>query len=300
MINKISRQILGTTILMAIALIILGGFFPNKAVAAGPFIIETPPIINLKAKPGETARTAIKILNDSISRWTAFGFDKEVNPSDKTIANDHSLTRWLQYNHALVINPATTTPLDLGVSVFPFAKPGFYYADLTFVPAVTRSDAEKRMGDWGKTIRLNFEVLDDSHEELELLNFYTEKQFNFVSPITFLVELKNSGNRKLKVTGSVRVSDRSGKQLGIIDLVATDLGVGEIKTVRAELSGLVDMAKYKGYLSLHYGNDSKLVQDSTYFWLFNPKKLFLIFVFGLLVSLIIGHFLHISIARHHE
>lgn len=270
--------------------------YPMAVVAGGPVQIESS-IVNLKAKQGETARTSIKILNNSPSRWTVFGFDKELNSPDKTIANDRSLIRWLQYNHAQEISPATTTSLDLAVSVFPFAKPGFYYADITFVPEVNRNEAEKRINLTGKTIRLNFEVLDDANEEITLTEFRSEKQFNFEPPTIFMTEIMNSGNRALSLEGVVRVSDRSGKEVGIVNLQSTDLDVGESKTIQASFQGLIPMGKYKAYLALRYGTNNRLVQDSTFFWMFDLKKILSVFIIGLLISLIVGHFLHSFTAR---
>ena len=203
----IVKQVFKVTTLAFIILTVFNSGLSLMAFASGgPIQIESS-IINLKAKQGETVRTSIKIFNNSPSRWTIFGFDKELNSSNKTIANDRSLIRWLQYNHAQDINPATTTMLDLAVSVFPLAKPGFYYADITFVPEVNRNEAEKRINLTGKTIRFNFEVVDDANQELTLTEFGTEKQFNFEPPTIFVMKVNNSGNRPLCLVGGVRVSD---------------------------------------------------------------------------------------------
>ena len=285
------KKIFFSTLLLSLTL----GF--STSVLAAPLTL-TPGIIDLKGKPRELIHTEVTIKNSSqTTRYTLYGFDQNLGSGGVALPKDKSLTEWIRYNRSLEVARAEDTILPIAVDVHPDARPGVYHALLTLVPANSRFEAETMLKS-GLQIAVNFEVVDDSRELIELRSFRTEEAISGTPPFFFITELANSGNRPSSISGSIRITDRRGKEVAAVTVAPFTMGAAATTVLKSSWQNSLPLGRYKAYLDLHYGvGEIKTVTDSTFFLVMRVRQVLALFVIGLTGVCLIVYLLHLLTKR---
>ncbi len=269
-------------------------------------IIVTPVIIEAKAEArdileysaklaystGSTAKADIYAIVNDISMTE--GGQEFIDPY--LLDKNTSLARWVQIDRGVIeLWPGEEKEIPFSIQIFQNAKPGKYYATIAFARGATRPDAEEQSLKLNQPhILLNIEVEEHIVEKAQIKKFQTEKNFFFGSPIKFLLEIENIGNREIKPEGLIYIYNRKGQDIGSIDVNQAQAGIlpAASNLFESIWQAKMGFGQYKAQLSAEYGSQEKRdLQDTVYFWVF-PRQIlifsggfiFLIFILLLVVA----------------
>ena len=288
-----------TLFLLLIAFI----FCPVMSYAAeNQGIIVSPLIIDEKASIRDILEYSIKLKNTTQSKVSIYPVINDISRIegkqeflDPTLLDKStSLARWAEFSRGVFeLLPGEEKEFPVLIKINLQAKPGKYYAIITFAQGGNRAKAE----DLAKTLNqpqlmLNIEVEEHIIEKAEIRKFQTEKNINLSYPINFLLEINNIGNKDITPSGSISIYDRRGKEVGSIDVNPdkTKIFSQEKSNLVFNLDDVNGFGKYKAKLEIEYGDgQSRDLQDTIYFWILSWKMLAMFggAVFLLLIILII-------------
>lgn len=269
---------------------ILFSLFFSSFCSAGQEVIVDPAVISQKAKARDLLEFSVKLTNSTDSTRRFYILVNDV--SDKEIPDKKtSLAKWIEVTRGRIeVLPGQEKEIDISVQVNMNAKPGKYYAVITFSQGSTRPDAEANALRFNQPeLLLDIEVEEHIVERAQIRKFQTEKNLFFSFPVRFFSEIENIGNREIKPSGSIYIYNRRGEEIDEINLIETVI-VPEAKEsfVNTWQAGR-GLGQYKAVLLAEYGETEKrILQDTVYFWVF-PWQLLLFFIslFLLLLFLLI-------------
>ncbi len=262
--------------------------FPFFVFAQQDIIVE-PSLIERKAQARDILEFSVTITNQSNSMARFYSLIKNISgpEQEEKLEKANSLMNWIEISRGR-IEVAAGEKKEISFSVkIPFnALPGKYYSAILFVQGSTFSDAETNALKYQQpTLLLNIEIQENIVEKAEIKKFQTNKNIFLKPPIQFILEVKNIGNKEITPSGSIYIYDKRGKEIGEINLPKKNILAGEINNFNVSWQGEQKMGKYKAFLFLEYGEQSKgTLQDTIYFWIL-PMK-FLIFLFGGILVLV--------------
>ncbi len=269
---------------------------PQTLFAAFPVTI-TPAVIDGEAKAREILRYKVTITNNTKQMVTLYPWARDVDQLGEDTKSQgldptESLLSWLQFSRAELDIPAgESVDLPILVQVNLRARPGIYHSVLHVSDGPNRAEAELNLSRTS-SIMLNIRVLDDANERLQLGAFATDKNLFMGDTATFGFRFDNTGNRGLTPTGKIRIFDRKGEEIDVVDInSAHDKVEPESKQQLASVwqSG-AHFGKYKAMLDVSYGKTGT-IQDTVFFWVLPWKKLLSFFltlaISGTLVALLI-------------
>lgn len=256
------------------------------------FIVE-PSVISEKAKARDLLEFSVKLSNLTDSTRRFYILVKDISDeeiSDKT----SSLAQWIEITRGRIeILPQQEKEIDFSVNVNMNAKPGKYYAVITFSQGSTGQDAEANALKFSQPeLLLNIEVEEHIVERAQVRKFQTEKSLFFSFPVQFFLEIENIGNKEIKPSGFIHVYNRRGEEIDTIGLTGKIISPGE-KQFFANISQKNrGFGQYKAVLFAEYGETEKrTLQDTIYFWIFPWYFLFFsITVFLTLLFLLVWLF----------
>jgi len=242
-------------------------------------IIVSPLIIDDKAQIRDILEYSVKIKNTNQSRVDLYPIVNDISISyGKQEFLDHgdldkstSLARWTQFSRGVIeLLPDEEKEIPITIKVNVHAKPGKYYAVITFANGSNRYEAESSAKKLNQSkLMLNIEVEEHIIEKAEIKMFKVEKNINLSSLINFLLEIKNIGNKEIKPSGFISIYNRKGKQIESINI-----NQDQEKILSQENSSLIfnwdtpnGFGKYKAKLEVEYGvSQTRDLQDTIYFW----------------------------------
>ncbi len=256
---------------------------------SGQALEIAPPVLNIRANPGEVVKTKISlrdvstsplVVRNQINDFVAAGEDgtpKLLLDADKD-ASPYSLKDWVQPLAELTIKPKEVNQLPVTIRVPKNAAPGGYYAVIRFTatPPGLDSTGVSLSASLGTLILLR--VNGDAKEKVEVEQFSATKNndVNWLfesAPITFLTRLKNSGNLHEQPTGQVAVKDMFGNSVANvnINLNRNNILPGSIRKFEQPLDSSVIgdkflFGRYTADLKLTYGSKGESLVASTSFW----------------------------------
>jgi len=260
-------------------------FFSFSSSARQEIIVD-PAVISQKAKARDLLEFSVKLTNltDSTGRFYILVNDiSDKESPDKTT----SLTQWIEVTRGRIeVLPGQEKDIDISVRVNMNAKPGKYYAVITFSQGSTRQDAE------ANALRLNqpellldIEVEEHIVERAQVRKFQTEKNLFLSFPVRFFSEIENIGNKEIKPSGSIYIYNRRGEEVDEINLAEIIIAPEAKESLVNDWQGDRGLGQYKAVLLAEYGETEKrTLQDTVYFWVF-PWQLLLFFITLFLVSI---------------
>jgi hypothetical protein len=271
--------------------------FPSTLFAAFPVTIS-PAVVDGEAKAREILRYKVTITNNTKQMVTLYPWARDVDQigeDTKTQGLDPttSLLAWLQFSRAeLIVQAGESVELPILVQVNLRALPGNYHAVFRVSDGPNRMEAEH---DQSRTtsIPINVRILDDANEHLQLGLFSTKKNLFMGDTATFGYRLDNTGNRGIVPTGKIRIFDRKGEEVEVVDVNMThDKIEPDSKRQLASVWQSGDhFGKYKAMLDVSYGKTGT-IQDTVFFWVLPWKKLLSFFLTLAIACTIVALLIH--------
>lgn len=277
---------------------------------SGQALEIAPPLISLRADPGETIKTQISIrdiskgsliVNGEVNDFGAGGEGGIPKISVESLEKSpHSITDWVEPLGQLALEPSQIEQLPITINVPANASPGGYYGVIRFTAKAGELDTSGVALSASIGALVFIRVNGDAKEGLEILELSASKDnrkgwFFDSKPIGFSMRVKNTGNVQEQPVGIVAVKDMFGNLLANLvinedrnyilpDSVRSfdaDYPLDETNIGKRVLFGL-----YTAELTTKYGeNNQEVTQKITFFVL--PWKIIL-GVIVLLAALIGG------------
>ncbi len=277
---------------------------PSLALAAMSDVTVTPVVIDGKGKLREILRFAVSIENTSTRLVSIYPWVTDVSvESGSTAVSDlggsvdkalgASLARWIEVTRGSIdLLPGEKKEIPLTVQINLNATPGVYHAVVHLSEGSDRASAE--MNVQGTTdVSVNIEVLEDINERLQLATFAPVKNVFSDKSAAFQYRLENVGNRGEVPRGTVRIFDRDGREVAVLE--ANEQGSRLEPEASAMLSSVWaaggSFGRYKAMLDLEYGSRGT-IQDTVFFWMIPWGKLLSMFLTLVLACVIVAVVIH--------
>lgn len=301
-----ARNLLGGGVIVLLLVAAAFGAFTSRPVQAesGQALSISPPLVELKADPGQTVKATIKLTNISSgellikTQFNDFGAKNESGEPniifDDTGNSAFSLRQWIKSPEPFKIASKASKTLEFPIEVPKDAEPGGHYAVIRFsgtAPEV-EDNGVSLSASIGTLVLLN--VSGDVKENASLVDFYAatpnfEKSGFFENgPINFVQRIRNDGNVHVKPTGVVEIYDMFGKHVGSQrvngdpssnDNPPKSVLPQSIRRFDEKLDKGWMFGKYEARLTLQYGEGKTLMSTVT-FWVIPYKLIALIIVGG--------------------
>lgn len=315
--------------ILAIALVFAGLFglvvssktYAADTTSSGQALEIAPPVLNIKANPGETVKATISlrdvstsplVVRNQINDFVAAGEDgtpKLLLNNDKSNSdNPYSLKDWIQPLSELTIKPKQINQLPIAIHVPAHAAPGGYYAVVRFTatPPGLDSTGVSLSASLGTLILLR--VNGDAKESVKVQQFAAIKNGSEgwlfeSSPVTFLTRLKNAGSLHEQPTGQVVVKDMFGNNVANVNVnlnrnnvLPSSIRRFESKLDETVIGNRVLFGRYTADLKLTYGSKGQTITASTSFWVI-PYRLIGFAIILIIIAFIV---IRIGIKRYNE
>ena len=285
-------------------ILLISIFFLFAAIFASPVRAEDTSavtvatgIIDARAKAREILEYDLVLKNGGERRITLYALVYEINMADgekifgpcEPANKDASFRCWVRVKRgAIDIDPGAEVSVSLTIEVNLAARPGKYYAGISFSPGSNITMAEDNLRAFSQpAVTINLEVEDETVERLERQDFSAEKNIFFAFPVVFDTNVSNAGNVAITPRGSIYVYNRRSQEVAKIPFNAEGRAVApgarEVFKSAWEGGGL-SMGKFKATLEAEYGEKGRRdLMGTVYFWIM-PRYLALVLGGGLFLS----------------
>ncbi|HRJ05973.1 MAG TPA: hypothetical protein PK096_00175 [Candidatus Saccharibacteria bacterium] len=312
---------LGTLLLSTLAVLSIMPVSSVHAAAqgSGQALEIAPPVLNVKADPGETITTSIKlrdvstsplVVRNQINDFVAAGEDgtPKLLLEDSDQKSPYSLKDWIQPLPQFTLKPRQVNDLKVSISVPANAAPGGYYAVVRFTasPPGLEGSGVSLSASLGTLIllRVNGDIKEDVAIESFTASKNGETNWLFESPpIEFIERLRNNGSSHEQPTGQVVVSDMFGNKIGAVNVNLNGNNVlpGSIRKFNQTLDSSVIgdrvlFGRYTADLKMTYGTDGQTLTASTSFWVI-PYRLIAFAIVLLIIAFVL---IRIGLRRYNE
>jgi hypothetical protein len=287
---------------------------------AGQALEIAPPVLNLKADPGQTITTKIILRDVSTSKLVVrnqindFVANDKEDGTPRLLLDDsgeespYSLKSWIQPLPEFTLNPKQINELPVKIKVPANAAPGGYYAVVRFTATPPNLDGTgvSLSASLGTLVLLR--INGDAKESMKVEQFTTTKNDKethlFESqPITFLARIKNEGSTHEQPTGAIVMSDMFGNKVAGISVNQTRGNIlpGSIRKFEQTIDSSTIgnrflFGRYTADIKLDYGTKGETITASTSFWVI-PYRLVGFSILLIIILIIVGR---IAISRYNE
>jgi hypothetical protein len=290
---------------------------PNQNV--GQALEIAPPVLNIKANPGETVKTTISlrdvstsplVVRNQINDFVAAGEDgtPKLLLEDTAEVSPYSLKAWVQPLPEFTLKPREINQLPVTIRVPADAAPGGYYAVVRFTASPPGLDGTgvSLSASLGTLILLR--VNGNAKEEMKIEQFDAikngEKKILFESaPVTFLTRFRNNGSSHEQPTGRIAIKDMFGNPVANVNVNLGQSNVlpGSVRKFEQSLDSTVIgnrilFGRYTADLKVDYGTQGQTMTASTSFWVI-PYRLV---GFAILLIIILVIVVRIALKRYTE
>lgn len=280
-----------------------------------------PPVLNIKANPGETVQSKISlrdvspsplVVRNQVNDFVAAGEDgtpKILLDEDTTAEpSPYSLKAWIQALPEFTLQPREVTELPLTIRVPANAAPGGYYAVIRFTasPPGLEGSGVSLSASLGTLVLLR--VNGDAKESASVEEFSAtkngEKKALFESaPITFTTRIRNSGSSHEQPTGQIAVKDMFGNAIANVNVNLNQSNIlpGSVRRFdqpldKTVIGNRILFGRYTADLKLSYGTKGQTLTASTSFWVIPYRMV----GFAILLLIIAFVIIRIAIRRYNE
>lgn len=290
---------------------------PNQNV--GQALEIAPPVLNLKADPGETIKTTINlrdvsssalVVRNQINDFVAAGEDgtPKLLLDENAEASPYSLKEWIQPLPEFTLKPREVNQLPVTIRVPANAAPGGYYAVVRFTASPPGLDGSGVSLSASLGTLILMRVNGDAKEAMSIEQFEATKnndaKWLFESaPITFLTRVRNNGSSHEQPTGQIAIKDMFGNPVANVNVNLSRNNVLPSSVRRFEpqldssvIGNRVLFGRFTADLKLSYGTQGQTVTESTSFWVI-PYRLILFVILLIIVVVVI---VRIALKRYTE
>jgi hypothetical protein len=263
----------------------------------------SPPLRDLKANPGQTVKTTVKVRNvtnnpldvkAAVNDFTAAGEDGQ----PKLLLTDqettpYSIKDWITTISSVTLQPKEQKTVNITMNVPSNASPGGHYGVVRFTgtPPGESSNAVALSASIGALILVR--VSGNIQELASVEQFYTAQNnhqrwlFEY-GPVDLVQRIKNTGNVHIKPSGTVRVTNTFGRETATLKINEGGGNIlpSSIRKFQQTLNKKLLFGRYKAQADIVYGSKNTILVASTVFWVI-PYKLIAI-ILALIALLIFG------------
>lgn len=282
---------------MSVLAILLFGLLPLSALTgstsaqqgAGQGLEISPPLVDIKADPGQVIKTQLKVRNVTketlvveaeYNDFVASGEDG----SPKILLKDeeqspYSIKDWLSTIPTATLAPRQQQTFDVTITVPKDASPGGHYGVVRYTgtPADAQGSGVSLSASIGTLMLVR--VSGDVQESAKITELFSSRDgkkrtlFEY-GPIGIVTKIENTGNVHIKPKGTIRVSNMFGKTVQDSQLNSSGGNVLPKSTRKfsQQLNKKLLFGKYKIQADVTYGEENKIISQTASFWVI-PYKL---------------------------
>lgn len=286
----------------------------TTAAGSGSALEIAPPVLVLKADPGQTINTQINLRDISLVQQVVTGEVNDFGASgeeglpkvtlDNATPGPYSIIKWISPPAQLTLNPKQIKALPLTIKVPANAAPGGYYGVIRFTATAPslKGTGVALTPSLGALIfiRVNGDAKESmAVESFTAINPDTNKASWLFeqTPIQFDVRLNNTGNvfEKPDSTSVITIKDMFDKKVADVNVKQGFVLPHSIRKYsqnldKGQLGDRWLFGKYTATLKLPYGSKNQVLTQVLTFWVI-PWRLILVIVvilIGLIIALIFG------------
>lgn len=274
-----------------------------NAQGGGQGLEISPPLLDLKADPGQTIKSEIRVRNvtkDTLvvkaqfEDFVASGEDGQpkilLNPDEKS---PYSIKDWLGATETVTLAPEQRETIPITINVPQDASPGGHYGVVRFTgaPPELEGTGVSLSASVGTLILVN--VSGDVKESASIEELFVSKDGKRASlfeygPLDFTLRIENDGNIHLQPKGTIQVTNMFGKTVYLSQLNQDSRNVlpGSIRKFEQSMGNKLLFGPYKLKADVVYGSNSQITSDTVTFWVI-PYKIIL----GILLTILIVVFI---------
>lgn len=284
------------------ALLLFIPFVSVGAQPAGQGLEISPPLIDLKADPGQTITTQVKVRNvtkDTLvvkAQYEDFvAGDEEGHAKvllDEKDKSPYSIKDWLNTPSSVTLASGERKTVDISIVVPKDASPGGHYGIVRFTgaPPELEDSGVSLSASIGTLILVNVSGnVTQSAKIVELFTSQKGKKAGFFEygPVSITTRLENTGNIHFKPKGTVQVTNMLGKNVYVGQFNSDNRNVlpGSIRRFEQTLDKKLMFGRYKVRADVVYGTDNQIASQTTTFWVI-PYKLIAIILLAVILLVI--------------
>jgi hypothetical protein len=299
-----------TTLLALVAAVIISPFanaITQQSPNAGQALEIAPPVLQLKADPGEVIKTNIKVrdiattsllVTSEVNDFTANGEDGTPKVLvDSNEKSPYSIIDWISPIAPQTLKSKQVQEIPVTISVPSTAAPGGYYGVIRFTATAPEIDQSGVALSASLGAMVFIRVNGDAKENMSVQDFYASKDgsrgwFFDSIPLDFTARIKNEGNVHEQPIGQILVNDMFGK-LAVrvnVNLEGRNVLPGTIRKFeqpmdKAAVGDRTLFGFYTATLTMKYGKDQTITK-TTRFVIFPWKLILTVIVILLILGLV--------------
>lgn len=278
---------------------------PAPNTSGGQALEIGPPLITLKANPGETVKAKVSLRDISTTKLVV---TNEINDfvsegetgTPKILLNDgepspYSIRSWITPLPKFTLVPKQVQTLDVTIKVPQNAAPGGYYGVIRFTgtPPDLEGNGVSLSASLGALVLLT--VNGNAKEELAVEQFSIladGKVGNLFesAPNGILERFKNTGNIHVQPVGQIDIKDMFGNLVGTVIVnnpSPRNVLPGSIRKFEQSIDEKVIgnkwlFGRYTATMTINYGANNQTLTKSVEFWVI-PYKLIAAIIIGLII-----------------
>lgn len=275
-------------------------------------IIIEPVIIDEKLKAKDIRDYTVLITNNSGRYVNLYPIVSDVNQVAGEEAygdiyeldKNSSLTRWIKFPRGVIeLADGESISKELNLQVALNARPGRYFASISLAEGSNRNEAEaKALNGEVPRLLVNVEIEENVVEQARVVHFNTGRNVYLKYPVTFNIEMENSGNRVIEPEGSIFIYNRRGQEVANLPLSGREVAIapGENRVLHIDWGGDKKLGKFQAKLELKYGaNRTRDMQASFFFWVL-PWPILSMLLGGLFLAVFILTWILFKRAHRHH
>ncbi len=259
----------------------------------------------LKAAPGETIQTSVRVRNGSSAPMTvtsqAFDFIVDQNgstpiPVQEEVSNRWSLASWLVLAPSVnEIAPGEAATINIVIEVPEDALPGGHYAMITHQPATggavdelagqpaPASQLQQRVG------TLLYFMVDGPINEAAFIRNFQIPKFSEMGPVPFSFEVDNQSDIHLNPQIGVEIYNLFGQKVETIEIESKNVFPFIAREFEGEWDRIWGFGPYQAKVVMSFGQQGQVAMAVETFWLLPITIILagLVVIFTLIVLIIV-------------
>ncbi len=275
-----------------------------RAQNAGQGLEISPPLLDLKADPGETLKAQIRIRNvtkDTLlvkAQYEDFVAGNEedgqprilLNPDEKS---PYSIKDWLSAPDSTTLAPEERKTMDVTIVVPKDASPGGHYGVVRFTgtPPELADTGVSLSASVGTLVLVN--VSGDVTQSAKIAELFTSQNgkrrgFFEYGPVDITTRVQNTGNIHFQPKGTIQVTNMFGKNVYVEQFNSDNRNVlpGSIRKFEQTFNKKMLFGRYTVRADVVYGSDNQITSQSISFWAI-PYKLIAVILLAIVLLIII-------------
>lgn len=263
----------------------------------------------LRAAPGETIQTSIRVRNATDSTLTLRSFAQDFIvrkdgrtpiPVQDTVTNRWSLANWMVITpnqHTLA--PRETTEMAVVIEVPEDALPGGRYAMVIHEPINPGDITEEVEGaGTGVTQRIGtlfYVTVEGPINEEAYIRDFQFNRFQEFGPVPYSFKIRNQSDIHIRPRMSIDIFNMLGQKSDSIEVESANVFPLNSRDFAGKWDKIWGLGLYTAKLTASYGETGQVIVDSTSFWII-PVRIILSIIFGSLLIVVMV----LAIKRHAE